>query len=162
MISGDQSSDKSKMERIFPNKNNIHFGLDPIQKLEYIKELQSQGKKVMMVGDGLNDAGALKQSDAGVAVSDDIYNFSPSCDAIVNSNQLHLLNKFLSYCKSSSTIVKFSLLISLSYNITGLVFATSAHLSPMIAAILMPASSVSVVLFVIGMSNLFAKRNSLI
>jgi len=162
MISGDQSSDKSKMEELFPDKNNIHFGLDPSEKLEYIKQLQAAGKKVMMVGDGLNDAGALKQSDAGVAVSDDIYNFSPSCDAIVNSKQLRLLNTFLSYCKSSSTIVKFSLLISLSYNITGLVFATSAHLSPMIAAILMPASSVSVVLFVIGMTNLFAKKKSLI
>lgn len=113
-----------------------------------------------MIGDGLNDAGALKQSDAGISVSDNVYNFSPACDAIVDSEKLYKMGEYISFCKGCMNIVKVSLLISLTYNIVGLYFAVTAQLSPLVAAILMPASSVSVVLFVITASNLLAKRKN--
>lgn len=162
LLSGDNSQQKENMLKLFPKEQNVHFSQKPLDKLEYIKRLQEQGKTVLMVGDGLNDAGALKQSDAGITVSDDVYNFSPSCDAIIDSNKLRKLNEYVRFCKSSLTTVKASLIISLFYNILGLSFAMAGKLNPLVAAVLMPASSVSVVLFVTITSNIIAKKKGLI
>jgi Cu+-exporting ATPase len=146
---------------LFKDSSKIYFEKDPLGKLEYIKKLKDQHRTILMVGDGLNDAGALKQSDTGITVSDHVYNFSPACDAILDSDHLNQLDLFIDFCRECHNLVKASLVISLLYNITGLYFAMSGNLSPIIAAILMPASSVSVVLFVIIGSNLIALRKGL-
>ena len=99
----------------------------------------------MMLGDGLNDAGALKQSNVGVVVSDDVYNFSPACDGIIDARKLHLLPKFLLLGQTSISILKASYVFSITYNVVGLSFAVTGFLTPLVAAILMPLSSVSVV-----------------
>jgi Cu+-exporting ATPase len=100
-----------------------------------------------MVGDGLNDAGALRQSDVGLAVSDDINNFSPSCDAIIEGSQLSILPGYIRLARSGQRIIRQSFAISLIYNIGGLAFAVSGSLSPVMAAILMPVSSITIVAF---------------
>ena len=100
-----------------------------------------------MLGDGLNDAGALKQSDFGIAVSDSVHQFSPACDAILRADEFSNLDNYLLFSKKSIGIIKRSFMISFLYNIIGLSFAVTGNLSPIIAAILMPISSVTVVLF---------------
>ena len=70
----------------------------------------------MMVGDGLNDSGALKMSSVGVAVADDVYQFSPSSDAIISADKLGLLPQFLSFSKSTMVIVYMAIGISFLYN----------------------------------------------
>jgi Cu+-exporting ATPase len=100
-----------------------------------------------MIGDGLNDAGALAASNTGISIADDVFSFSPACDAILESSKFAQLNQFIRFTRTSFRIVSLSFVISFLYNIIGLSFAVLSILSPLVAAILMPASSVSVVLF---------------
>jgi len=101
-----------------------------------------------MVGDGLNDAGALRESDCGISIADDIYHFSPACDAILESRKFHRLSDILAFSRISRRIVLFSILLSLIYNVAGLSFAVAGKLTPILSAILMPLSSVSIVAFI--------------
>ena len=111
-----------------------------------------------MLGDGLNDAGALKQSHVGIAVSDNIHQFSPACDAILSANQFERLPYFVKLSKKSILIIKMSFVISFFYNVIGLLFAITGQLSPIVAAILMPLSSVTVVLFSTLATNYVASK----
>ena len=67
-------------------------------KLEFIKK-QQESHKVLMFGDGLNDAGAIQQSDVGLVLTEDVNNFSPSCDAIVKSDSFSAFPVFLKFSK---------------------------------------------------------------
>ncbi|SEI58298.1 Cu+-exporting ATPase [Dyadobacter koreensis] len=159
LLSGDKPTDRTFLTPVFGNESNLLFEQKPEEKLRFIEHLQSQNQRnVLMIGDGLNDAGALRQSDVGLAVSDDINNFSPACDAIVEGNQLVLLPAFIRLAKAGQQIIKLSFGISLFYNILGLSFAVSGKLSPVIAAILMPVSSITIVLFTTLASNLAARK----
>jgi Cu+-exporting ATPase len=117
-----------------------------MDKMNFIKSLQNQGKKVAMVGDGLNDAGAIKQAHIGIAVSDDHLHFTPASDAILQGSALPNLRKFISFAQDGLKLIKFSFVISLVYNAIGLSFAIQGTLSPLIAAILMPVNSFSMLL----------------
>jgi len=147
MISGDSDADLGKMKKVFPESASLLFNQDPHDKLGYISALQKENSKVLMLGDGLNDSGALKQSDVGVAITDDTGVFTPSCDGILQGNKLNQLNKFISLSRSATIILKTGFGISFFYNIIALSFAVSGHLTPLVAAILMPISSISVVGF---------------
>ncbi|WP_128331786.1 heavy metal translocating P-type ATPase metal-binding domain-containing protein [Apibacter sp. HY039] len=147
LLSGDNSSERQVLENIFPEGTTMEFNQSPQDKLEYIKALQLKGEKVMMLGDGLNDAGALKQANVGVAISDDVNSFTPSSDAILDGNNFTFLPVYLKLSKTAMTIVVLCFFISFCYNIIGLSFAVSGKLSPLVAAILMPVSSISVVTF---------------
>lgn len=161
LLSGDNEGEKTTLENFFGKKSNLNFRQSPEDKLIYVKEQQLKGKKVLMLGDGLNDAGALSQSDVGIAVTDDISNFSPACDAILHGSELKKMPQFLAYSKDSVKIIYASFVISFLYNLIGLSFAVEAMLSPILAAILMPVSSISVVLFSTVMTNIFGKKRGL-
>jgi Cu+-exporting ATPase len=159
LLSGDKPTDKAFLTPVFKKETNILFEQKPEEKLHFIENLQTKSNRnVLMVGDGLNDAGALRQSNVGLAVSDDINNFSPSCDAIVEGSQLAQLPAYINLAKSGQRIIKISFAISLFYNAAGLAFAISGNLSPVIAAILMPVSSITIVAFTTLATSLAAKR----
>lgn len=161
VLSGDNAAEKNNLIKLFGDDTWIKFEQKPQEKLDYIKYLQSSNKKVLMLGDGLNDAGALKQADTGIAVSDNNAQFTPASDAILDGSKVHLLDKFLAYAKSGKNIVIASFVLSIIYNIVGLSFATQALLSPMVAAILMPISSISIVILVTVLSSVSAKMKGL-
>lgn len=144
VLSGDSEKDKVAISHHY-NISNMAFKQSPRDKLDYIENLQKQGKRVLMLGDGLNDAGALMKSDVGVSVAEDIYNFSPACDAIVEANKLHSIYRYIRISKYAVRLLKYSYIFSLIYNVTGLGFAIFNLLNPLVAAIIMPLSSISVV-----------------
>lgn len=161
LLSGDNDAEKKTLEKIFPSNSTLNFNQSPADKLNYIKQLQENNRQVIMIGDGLNDAGALKQSDVGIAVSDDVNNFSPACDAIIDGSKFNDLTTFIQFAKAGKRIIIASFGVSLIYNSIGLGLAVQGTLSPVMAAILMPLSSISIVLFTTGLSNLIAKRKGL-
>ncbi|MBK6837421.1 MAG: heavy metal translocating P-type ATPase metal-binding domain-containing protein [Bacteroidetes bacterium] len=158
VLSGDNEGEKKYLSKVFGTQASILFRQTPANKLKAIQELQQDGKNVLMIGDGLNDAGALKQSDVGISISDDINNFSPACDAILNAGKFRWLGSILAISRASHRIILGSFVIALGYNFIGLYFAMQGTLSPVIAAILMPISSISIIAFTTGMSNFIARR----
>lgn len=154
LLSGDNDSEQLTLKSLF--NSELLFNQSPQDKLNYIKILQNKGKRVIMTGDGLNDAGALKQSDVGIAVTDNINNFSPACDVIMDGKSFGYFDALLDYCKHNKQIINISFIISIVYNIIGLYFAVQGQLKPVIAAILMPVSSISIVVFTTGMSSLLS------
>ena len=147
VLSGDNSSEEQTLKNLIPNITEMRFSQSPEDKLEYIKHLQDQGKKVAMLGDGLNDAGALKQSNIGIAIADDTNSFTPSSDVIMNGGVLTKLHDYFALTKDAMIIVKLTFGISFLYNVVGLTAAVIGEMSPLFAAILMPLSSISVVAF---------------
>ena len=147
VLSGDNDGERERLEHILPKDTLMVFNQKPEHKLQFIKSLQEGGSVVMMVGDGLNDAGALKQSNVGIVISENINVFSPACDGIFNATRFKDFVKFIKLSKSGIRIIKWSFIFSLLYNLIGLSFAVTGNLMPVIAAILMPLSSISIVVF---------------
>tara|TARA_R110001583_G_scaffold19334_7_gene75731 strand:+ start:1256 stop:3736 length:2481 start_codon:yes stop_codon:yes gene_type:complete len=158
VLSGDNDAEKSNLAKIFPKNSNLLFNQSPKDKLEYIQSLKGSGKKILMIGDGLNDAGALKVSDVGISIADDIYHFSPACDAILEASKFQDLKRFLNISKKGMWVVRLSFLLSFAYNLFGLYFAVQGILSPIVAALLMPISSISVVAFASFTTSYFARN----
>lgn len=157
VLSGDNATELSNLQHMMGNEATLLFNQQPADKLHYIKHLQEKGERVMMIGDGLNDAGALKQSNVGIALTDNCNNFTPASDAILDACQLFHLHRFIRLCRINKQIVIASFVLSIAYNIVGLSFAVQGSLSPLIAAILMPASSLSILLVTFGCSNIAAR-----
>ncbi|MCP4297250.1 MAG: heavy metal translocating P-type ATPase, partial [Proteobacteria bacterium] len=158
LLSGDQDQEKEKLATLFKSGNDLHFDQTPEDKLNCISGLSRSGAQTLMIGDGLNDAGALKGSKVGIAISEDLTAFSPACDGILGSESFTKLESFLALSRYSRGIIITSFVLSIFYNIIGLGFAVQGHLSPLVSAILMPVSSTSVVLFTTGAVYLTAKR----
>lgn len=147
LLSGDNDKEKDFLNQYFTKESALLFNQSPKQKLTMIQNLQ-QKDQVMMVGDGLNDAGALRQANVGLVVAEDVNSFSPACDIILDATKFNRLHQFLAFAQKSKSIVIVSFIISFLYNAIGLGFAIQGLLSPVFAAILMPLSSISVVGFV--------------
>lgn len=146
LVSGDNSSEAENLASWF-DQDKMLFNQKPGEKAELIRSLQKKGHTVLMTGDGLNDAGALMQSDVALTIANKAYHFSPASDAVLESGRFQNLARFIRFTHTSLNIVRISFLISFLYNIVGIAFAISGNLSPIVAAILMPVSSVSVVAF---------------
>lgn len=146
LLSGDNDAESWLLATMF-DESNMHFNMSPLDKMKTVKRLQEEGHTVAMVGDGLNDAGALQQSDVGIAVSDDVDIFSPACDIIMQGDRLKYFHSYVDYVRSGVKVVRWSMLFSILYNVVGISIAVQGLLTPLIAAILMPLSSVSIVLF---------------
>jgi Cu+-exporting ATPase len=158
VLSGDNDGERRILEKMLPESTVLVFNQKPEQKLTYIDNLQQEGKNVLMIGDGLNDAGALAQSNIGISISENVNVFSPACDGILDASQFTKIAFFLKYAKNAMITIYMSFGLSLLYNVVGLSYAVSGNLLPIVAAIIMPLSTITIVSFVTIMSNVFAHR----
>lgn len=158
LLSGDNAKERERFAGIFGEGTNLHFNQSPLNKLDFIRELQQRGRTVMMVGDGLNDAGALQQSDVGVAVVENISSFSPASDVIAASSAVPGLSDVMRFAKDTVQVVRAAFLVSAAYNVIGIAIAASGRLSPVVCAVLMPLSSITVVAFACGATTWAARH----
>jgi Cu+-exporting ATPase len=157
LLSGDNARDAERFRVLLGPGARVEFNQSPFDKLNVIRQLQAAGLKVMMVGDGLNDAGALKQADVGVAVVEKVGTFSPASDVILDATQLPRFAEVLAFSQRAARVVRAGFVVSGLYNIVGVSIAAAGLLSPLVCAVLMPLSSVTVVLFAIGATRWVAR-----
>ena len=117
----------------------------PQDKISFILELQKQGKVVMMVGDGINDAPALVQSDIGVSIADATDISMEASDITFIKNDLTALPMLFSLADKTMKALKINLLWAFSYNIIGIPLAMLGILKPIAAAAAMSVSSLLIV-----------------
>jgi Cu+-exporting ATPase len=160
LVSGDHGRERERFQRVFGGDVPMHFEQSPLDKLQHVRRLQEAGRTVMMVGDGLNDAGALRQSDVGVAVIEQTGAFSPASDVILEAAQVRHLGDLLEVARRAVSAVQIGFGISAVYNAVGISVAAAGWLSPLLCAVLMPLSSVSVVLFGCGAARAAAGRTA--
>ncbi len=158
VLSGDNEGEKAHLQKALPAQTDLIFNQKPGDKLNYIKRLQEEGKKVLMVGDGLNDAGALAQSNVGLVISENVNVFSPACDGILDASKFKDVTQFITLSRKGIHVIKYAFIFSLCYNLIGLGFAITGHLAPVVAAILMPLSSISIVVFTTIYTYLLGKK----
>lgn len=157
LLSGDNDKERRALKEFFPETASMRFFQSPHDKLDAVRTLQEQGKHVMMIGDGLNDAGALQQSNVGIALTEGTGMFSPACDAALAGEQLNKLHDFIQFANIARRIIIIAFWISVVYNGVGLTFACMGYLSPLVSAILMPISNASVIGFTTASVLLAAK-----
>ncbi len=119
LISGDNDAERNLLTGDISVKKAI-CALSKSHRISWIYTSKLQkGEKMIMIGDGLNDAGALKQSNVGIVITDDINNFSPASDAILDGSSFIKLPAILAYCRNQKTIIYGSFIISILYHLVG-------------------------------------------
>jgi Cu+-exporting ATPase len=162
LLSGDDDSSRVEMTSIFGDNGSLYFRRSAEDKLTYVRSLQHRGEYVVMVGDGLNDAGALRQADIGVSIVEHTSAFSPSSDVILAGDSFGKLPAVFGFSRRSMSILYICFAISLAYNVVGLAYAVSGVLTPLVAAVLMPLSSASVLAVAVLGTRFQAAREGLV
>jgi P-type Cu+ transporter len=156
LLSGDHSGERERWGRIFGHR--MRFRQSPQDKLAFIREAKANERHVLMVGDGLNDAGALAAADVGIAVSDETACMAPACDAVIRGEGLAALPAFLAYARRARQVIVACFIVSMVYNAVGLSLALAGALTPLVAAIFMPVSSLTIVGMSAGLMRWSARR----
>lgn len=162
ILSGDTAKDESSMRAALGREISIHFNCSPHDKLKRVNELNAHDKRTLMLGDGLNDSGAIGAATVGISVTDDISSFTPACDGILDASKLNHLDRFLGMASRSRRVIIACYVFSFLYNCVGLAFAITGHLSPLVSAILMPVSSITVILFATSATRFAARKEGLL
>jgi len=123
----------------------LDAGLNPVEKAEVIKSLKSDGRVVMMVGDGINDAPALTEADTGVSFGHASDIAMESAGVVIMQDNLHRIALLVKGSRRCFTVIRQNLFWAFSYNLLALPLAVGGFLHPIVSALLMACSSLVVV-----------------
>ena len=156
LYSGDGSQQVERWRDLFGR--HLRARMTPEAKLSAIRKRQARGRRVLMVGDGLNDAGALAGADVGLAVSDDTACLVPACDGVIRGDRVRFLPEYLRYARRGRRVIAICFTVSVLYNGLGLALALAGRLTPLATAILMPVSSLTVIALAAGLMRRGARE----
>jgi Cu+-exporting ATPase len=132
LLSGDNNAEEENLKTIMGSNADLHFYQQPVDKLEFIANKSS--------------------------LTSTLNSFSPACDALLKGNYLIKLPQILKFAQGGKNIIWCSFIVSILYNVIGLYYAVQGVLTPLIAAILMPASSITIILITTGISSFLGKQ----
>ncbi|MBU4541678.1 MAG: cadmium-translocating P-type ATPase [Firmicutes bacterium] len=163
MLTGDNERTAQAIGNMV-NIEHVVANVLPHEKSSMIKKLQSQGHQVIMVGDGINDAPALAQSDVGIAIGNGTDIAIESADVILMQSDLMNIVSAIQLSKATLRNIKQNLFWAFIYNVIGIPLAAGVlfipfglKLNPMFAAGAMSLSSVSVVLNALSLKTFKTK-----
>jgi len=144
VLSGDK---KSVVNAITSSLGDIERQAEvlPKDKADVVRSLQQQGKIVAMVGDGVNDSPALIQSDVGIALASGTDVSIESADIVLSHNELHKVAEARALARRTLRTIKQNIILSISYNVVMVPLAMMSLVSPIVAALTMPISSLLVI-----------------
>jgi len=141
------SGDKEINVKKFADNHNVdeyHFGKNPEEKLEFIKNKQERNQ-VIFIGDGINDSPSIKQADVGVTTSSSSQIAQVAGDILIHKGGLETLNKIFKLSKKSKLRIYQNLFLAFIYNTLMIPIAVIGIITPNLAALAMALSSISVV-----------------
>jgi Cu2+-exporting ATPase len=121
-------------------------GATPEQKLAFVRAQRNEGAPVVMVGDGVNDAAAIAESDVGVGVHGGAEASLATADVHLTTPGLEPLVRLVEGAGRTMHVIRRNIALSLFYNLIGVALAVTGIINPLIAAVMMPVSSLTVVL----------------
>ncbi|MBU3698423.1 MAG: HAD-IC family P-type ATPase [Candidatus Kapabacteria bacterium] len=149
VISGDSPASGAVLSRLF-RPEQVQLSATPEEKVQRIHEVQKAGVRVLMVGDGLNDIAAMSAANVSVAVSNGSSRIVPACDVMIDAGRVPVIDRILEYATAQRIVVQIAFWFTMAYNVLGITLAASGQLSPVITAIMMPASSLLVIAISVG------------
>jgi Cu2+-exporting ATPase len=154
VLSGDHPEIvRQVVQRLGLNEKRCFGGLTPEEKLAAIRESRNHGGSVVMVGDGANDAAALAAADVGIAIRGGAEVSLQAAPVFIASGHLKSIARLLRGARQTSRVIYLNFALSLTYNLIAVGLAMAGLISPLIAAILMPISSVSVLALTLAMRS---------
>lgn len=157
LVTGDTDRDRPLFERLF-RRDEMVFNQGPDDKVDALNHARSGKGRVVMIGDGLNDAAAMSAADASIAITDGTSTLVPACDVVMSAKEVENLPKLFWYAKTMTKVIRANLIFTVFYNVLGLSLALSGILTPVVTAILMPVSSLIVIGMSVGGAHWYARR----
>ncbi|MFM7702581.1 MAG: HAD-IC family P-type ATPase [Alphaproteobacteria bacterium] len=143
LLSGDK---KIEVERIakLTKINQYYWQKNPVEKAEIIQNLKNNGNKILMIGDGLNDAPSLALADISLSFAKAVDLSQNIADILIESDKLSAVIYLMKFSKITFKVMKQNLGIALIYNVLAVPFAIAGYIVPLLAAIAMSSSSLLV------------------
>ncbi|MCC6475891.1 heavy metal translocating P-type ATPase [bacterium] len=143
ILSGDRAEEVSRVAE-FVGVSAARGGASPEEKLARVRELEARGTKTIVFGDGVNDSAALSAATLGVSAADASEVARGAADVFVSRRGPAALSELLSLSRRTMKTIRLNVVIAVLYNLTGAALAMAGLVSPLLAAVLMPISSLTV------------------
>jgi P-type Cu2+ transporter len=145
ILSGDRAAAVEHVARTL-NLKHWHAGMTPANKIAYIAQLRAEGRNVLMVGDGLNDAPSLAAADASMSPVTAAHVTQTAADAVFLSDRLSPVAEAVAIARKAKRVMRENLCLAVVYNIIAVPIAILGFATPLVAAVAMSGSSILVTL----------------
>jgi P-type Cu2+ transporter len=146
ILSGDHAQATARVAQEL-RIETFHGGVSPECKLEHVENLAAKNVRTAMIGDGVNDAAALSRATVGLSAAGAAEVARDAADVFISTARgAHAIAEIFHFARRALRVVRINLVIAVAYNLIGAGLAMTGHVTPLVAAILMPISSLTVLL----------------